>query len=244
MHPMAMACRCSAAATSAVARRACRAGLATSPVQHQPSGRIALSAGITWTSRPAVRPGRPLRHITAAAAAEADAKTADAAAANGADGAAAPVGPRFNAYLDFKFIRDNVEMLQQNAGNRKSSADVAAVAELYDKYIDMKLKTDDVRAARNANGKAMKQKLEKEQRDEIISAGKQLKEELEVLEAELNDLESQLQLEGQKIPNLTHPDVPLGNDEDLATLINEVQSTPNDDDVLRVLVYMSPLNQC
>lgn len=35
-------------------------------------------------------------------------------------------------------------------------------------------------------------------------------------------VENRLQVEGQRIPNLTHPDVPVSNDEDAATVISLV----------------------
>ena len=46
-----------------------------------------------------------------------------------------------------------------------------------------------------------------------MAAGKQLKEDLASLEVELNAAEDMLQLEAQKLPNLTHPDVPVGREE-------------------------------
>lgn len=51
--------------------------------------------------------------------------------------------------------------------------------------------------------------------------GKQLKEQVSELEVELTMLQEKLQVEGQRIPNMTHPDVPIGS-EDVATLRKEV----------------------
>jgi len=36
-------------------------------------------------------------------------------------------------------------------------------------------------------------------------------------------VENRLQVEGQRIPNLTHPDVPVSNDEDAATVLSLVR---------------------
>lgn len=47
--------------------------------------------------------------------------------------------------------------------------------------------------------------------------GKRLKDVLAGLEAELATLSEQLQREGQKIPNMTHPSVAVGS-EDAATV--------------------------
>ena len=44
-------------------------------------------------------------------------------------------------------------------------------------------------------------------RTELITQGKQLKEQLSHLELDLDDKEAELQQEAQRLPNLTHPQV-------------------------------------
>ena len=48
-------------------------------------------------------------------------------------------------------------------------------------------------------------KLEQEQRAALIERGKGIKEQLEGLEWRLEQLEMELQREGQRLPNMTHP---------------------------------------
>ena len=48
-------------------------------------------------------------------------------------------------------------------------------------------------------------KLDQEQRAALIERGKGIKDELEGLEARLEQLELELQREGQRLPNMTHP---------------------------------------
>ena len=50
-------------------------------------------------------------------------------------------------------------------------------------------------------------KMSDEERKQLIDQGKALKEQLAGLEESLGSLEEQLQIEGQKLPNSTHPDV-------------------------------------
>ncbi|KAG0597862.1 hypothetical protein M758_12G026200 [Ceratodon purpureus] len=69
----------------------------------------------------------------------------------------------------------------------------------------------------------MKGKLDASRREELIEQGKQLKEQVSELEVELTVLQEKLQMEGQRIPNMTHPAVPIGS-EDVATLRKEVGS--------------------
>lgn len=52
-----------------------------------------------------------------------------------------------------------------------------------------------------------KGKMDQQQRQDLIEQGKVLKEKLAELEERLGVLENQLQMEGQKLPNMTHPEV-------------------------------------
>jgi hypothetical protein len=95
-------------------------------------------------------------------------------------------------------------------------ADIDRVVALYDDFVRMTQEADQLRAERNENAAAMKGKLEKEQRETLIAAGRELKDRLASLEAELSACDSDLQIWGKKIPNLTHPDVPTGSEENAA----------------------------
>lgn len=46
-----------------------------------------------------------------------------------------------------------------------------------------------------------------EERKQLVDQGKALKEQLAGIEESLTSLEEELQIEGQKLPNSTHPDV-------------------------------------
>jgi hypothetical protein len=53
----------------------------------------------------------------------------------------------------------------------------------------------------------MKGKVDPERRTQLIEEGKALKDRLAVIEAQVLEAEDALQREGQRLPNLTHPDV-------------------------------------
>ncbi|GAB2217136.1 hypothetical protein Droror1_Dr00000298 [Drosera rotundifolia] len=70
-----------------------------------------------------------------------------------------------------------------------------------------------LRGERNAVANKMKGKLDPSERQKLIEEGKNLKDELAVLEEDLLKLTDELQQEALSIPNMTHPDVPIGGED-------------------------------
>jgi len=64
--------------------------------------------------------------------------------------------PNYKVNIDFKFIRDNLQLVIENCKLRNSSADPAMVAQLYDEYVKLKAESDTIRTSRNENSAAMK----------------------------------------------------------------------------------------
>ncbi|CAI7837601.1 unnamed protein product [Closterium sp. NIES-53] len=124
----------------------------------------------------------------------------------------------WKASIDFKWVRENRDLMEATVKERQSNADVARVVELYEDFVSKNLEVDRLRAERNRVANAMKAKLEAEERARLVSEGKHLKDVLAGLEAELGEVASELQREGQRLPNLTHPDVPRGGEEVAVTL--------------------------
>jgi seryl-tRNA synthetase len=112
--------------------------------------------------------------------------------------------------LDPKFIRDNLERVIVNTKNRQVEADPERVTELYDRRNRLLQETEALRHQRNLNAQAMKQKLEPEERERLIEEGKSLKARISEQEQNLEKLGAQLSAELIKVPNLSHPDAPVG----------------------------------
>ncbi|CAN1345856.1 Serine--tRNA ligase, chloroplastic/mitochondrial [Linum perenne] len=133
--------------------------------------------------------------------------------------------PQWKAAIDFKWIRDNREAVAANIKSRNSNARLELVLELYDNMLAVqKVSTgtslafkyqevERLRAERNAVANKMKGKLEPSERQKFIEEGKNLKEALVSLEEDLVKLSDELHLEAQSIPNMTHPDVPIGGED-------------------------------
>ncbi len=112
--------------------------------------------------------------------------------------------------LDYKFIKDNLEAVKENIKNRNMTADADKVVELYDKRTALVTKQQDLQQQRNENAKSMKQKLDDAKRQELIQAGKKIKEDIAEVEKELAQVEVDLDAAARQIPNMIHPDAPIG----------------------------------
>jgi seryl-tRNA synthetase len=115
--------------------------------------------------------------------------------------------------LDYKYIKDNLAAVKKNVGDRFMKADAELVANLYDKRNELIKKLEDERRERNENAAAMKGKLEASVREKLISEGKALKETIAAMEKEAEELEARLLEEARKIPNMAHPDAPVGKED-------------------------------
>ncbi len=92
--------------------------------------------------------------------------------------------------LDYKFIKDNLEAVKENIKNRNMVADADKVVELYDKRTELVTKLQGLQQKRNENAQAMKQKLDNDKRQELIAAGKAIKEEIAAVETESKEVEA------------------------------------------------------
>ena len=115
--------------------------------------------------------------------------------------------------LDLRFIKDNLDAVKKNIGDRFMKADADMVASLFDKRNELLKKLEDERRARNENAAAMKGKLEQAVRDRLIAEGKRLKDAIASMEAEADEVLARLDAEVRKIPNMAHPDAPVGKED-------------------------------
>lgn len=112
--------------------------------------------------------------------------------------------------LDYRFIKENLEAVKANIAARNMNADADLVVELFDKRTAMVTALQNLQAKRNANAAAMKGKLDAETRAKLIEEGKSIKAEIADMEKKVSELEEALDTAGRQIPNMIHPDAPIG----------------------------------
>ncbi len=115
--------------------------------------------------------------------------------------------------LDIKYIKDNVEEIKQNIKNRFVKADVDKLLEIYAQRNEIITKADALRQKRNENAAQLKSQNDYQKRISLIEEGKRLKDELYLLEDKEIKINKEFNEEMNNIPNLTHPDTPIGPEE-------------------------------
>ena len=114
--------------------------------------------------------------------------------------------------IDIKTILEQPEIVAKNNENRGKTIDVAVATELAAKRLEL---VDAVQTARTRGNQIAEliPKATAEERPGLIEEGKRMKEEAKAKEAELNMVETDLETELHKYPNLLRDDVPVGKDE-------------------------------
>jgi seryl-tRNA synthetase len=114
--------------------------------------------------------------------------------------------------LDPQFIRDNLEAVKANCKNRNVKADVDRVVQLDDqrKHVVQAKQVKEQRA--NEVSKTIPKEKDAAKKQELIQEGKTLRGEVAVLETQLKHAEADLRLALADIPNMSHPDAPVGGD--------------------------------
>lgn len=105
--------------------------------------------------------------------------------------------------LDIKFIRENLALCQEAAKNKNREVDWDMLLKLDDKRRELIGKSEVLRAERNTLSKDPEQ---------ARTRGKELKEELKVLEGELREIEEKFTALMYTVPNVPDKSVPVGKD--------------------------------
>jgi seryl-tRNA synthetase len=128
--------------------------------------------------------------------------------------------------LDLRFVRENAEAVAENCRNRGVVVDVDLVVGLAERRSDLIRELNELRQRQNQLAKAVSSERDPAARENLIADSRSTKELIPEKEAELGAVEGRLQEEMLKIPNMTHPDAPIGKDEAENVEIRRVGDIP------------------
>ncbi len=115
--------------------------------------------------------------------------------------------------LDLKFIRENPEAVAENCKNRGVEADVDLVVGLAGERSELMQELNELRQGQNEMAKSVGKERDPDKREGLIAESRRMKEQIPEIEAQLAAVEGRLREEMLKIPNMTHPDSPIGRDD-------------------------------
>ncbi|MFZ4579719.1 MAG: serine--tRNA ligase [Myxococcota bacterium] len=116
--------------------------------------------------------------------------------------------------LDIRHVAAHPQEVARNCEIRNMPADVEALVALYRERNAKLTELENVRADSNAVAKSMQGKMTPEERQQKIEQGRALKLRVAELEAVVGEIDPRLDTWLRTLPNLTHPDVPVGNTDD------------------------------
>lgn len=112
--------------------------------------------------------------------------------------------------LDINFIRNNKELVEHSIKEKMyKNVNLDEILALDDQRKALLQQVEALRKERNDNTAKMKNGKPS---DELIAKGKEIKEKLSTLEADLSDFEKELNLKLKTVPNVIFDDVPLGDE--------------------------------
>ena len=116
--------------------------------------------------------------------------------------------------LDRKFIVENAELVKQNCKNRGVTADVDRFLELETLRKAKQTQIDELNRRANEISKSIGKAKDAAEREARKEQGRRLREQVAALEAELQQVLAEQEAIHRAIPNMTHPDAPVGPGEE------------------------------
>src|SRR5262245_27383060 len=112
--------------------------------------------------------------------------------------------------LDAQFIRENLELVKTNCRNRNVTADVDRVVALDDERRRLIGETETLPQRQTEISKLIPPERDKDKKQALIAEGRALREKVAALEAQLKQVETDQRSVLATIPNMSHPDAPVG----------------------------------
>jgi seryl-tRNA synthetase len=113
--------------------------------------------------------------------------------------------------LDAAFVRDNLEAVKANCVNRNvRNADPDRVVQLDEGRRKLVQQTQVLQQRQNEVSRLIPKEKDPERKKQLIAEGKSLREQVAALEKELRQVEQERDTALLAIPNMTHPDAPVG----------------------------------
>lgn len=115
--------------------------------------------------------------------------------------------------LDRKFILENAELVKANCLNRNVPADIDRFVTLETQRRELQVQVEDLNRQANEVSKSIGKAKDAAEREERKAEGRRLRDDTNGLREQLDALVAEVDAIHRAIPNLSHPDAPIGEDD-------------------------------
>src|SRR5947209_15277358 len=112
--------------------------------------------------------------------------------------------------LDVSYVRENLQAVKRNCAQRNVAADVDQVVELDDERKRLVQEAQLLQERQNKISKEIPKEKDQAKKQALIQEGRRLREEAAGLEARLKKVQTELHRALLTIPNMSHPEAPVG----------------------------------
>jgi seryl-tRNA synthetase len=115
--------------------------------------------------------------------------------------------------LDRRFIFENAELVKQNCANRGVKVDVDRFVQLETERKTKQIEVEDLNRKANEVSKSIGKAQDAAEREARKEQGRQFREKTQALQVEVDAVAAEADSIYRQIPNLSHPDAPIGVDD-------------------------------
>lgn len=128
--------------------------------------------------------------------------------------------------LDRKFILQNADDVRSNCQKRGVDVDINRIIELDGQRLAALQLAEDLNRQANETSKQIPKAADQESRQVLIEKGRELRQQKDAAQQEQDHLDQEINELISVIPNMTHPDVPAGGEEDAVEIAFGKQAVP------------------
>src|SRR5580704_3739221 len=131
--------------------------------------------------------------------------------------------------LDLQFLCEHSDQVTENCRNRGVNVDVAAIVELARKRSQLIVEGDKHRHEQKETSARIPKTTDANEKKTLIERGKELRGLVAENEAALKELETELRSRAMEVPNMTHPEAPVGAGDDANRVVKKWGEIPKFD---------------
>ena len=131
--------------------------------------------------------------------------------------------------LDLQFLCEHSDQVEENCRNRGVRVDVGAIVELAKKRSHLIVEGDKHRHEQKETSAQIPKTSDAAQKKALIERGKELRGLVSENEAALKTLEADLRTRAMEVPNMTHPEAPVGAGENANRVVKKWGEIPKFD---------------